>query len=96
MATWDPVDVSHLDCDEIEDLHADWDDAFMSDPEMRFNRLRGFDRTLNKSTDEDTIEMTEKAEDRFIYRDSVKAFLLHLRNLSWMKVTPQAKSKSLN
>ena len=32
----------------------------------------------------------------FIYRDGVKAFLLHLRNLSRMKVTPQAKSKSLN
>ena len=65
MATWDPVDVSHLDRDEIEDLHADWDDAFTSDLEMRFNRLRRFDRTLNESTDEDTIEMTEKAKDRF-------------------------------
>ena len=41
MATWDPVDVSHLDRDEIEDLHADWDDAFTRDLEMRFNRLRG-------------------------------------------------------
>ena len=30
MATWDTVDVSHLDRDEIEDLHADWDDAFTS------------------------------------------------------------------
>ena len=65
MATWDPVDVSHLDHDEIEDLHADWDDAFTSDLEMRFNRLKGFGRTLNESTDEDTIEMTEKAKDRF-------------------------------
>ena len=65
MATWDPVDVSHLDRDEIEDLHADWDDTFTSDLEIRFNKLRGFDKTLNKSTDEDTIEMTEKAKDRF-------------------------------
>ena len=65
MATWDPVDASHLDHDEIEDLHADWDDAFMRDLEMRFNRLRGFDRTSNESTDEGTIEMTEKAKDRF-------------------------------
>ena len=65
MATWDEVDVSHLDRDEIEDLHADWDDAFTSVLEMRFNRLRGFDRTLNESTDEDTIEMTEKPKDRF-------------------------------
>ena len=34
-------------------------------PEVPFYRLRGFDRTLNESTDEDTIEMTEKAKDRF-------------------------------
>ena len=65
MATWDPVDVSHLDRGEIEDLYADWDDSFTSNLEMRFNRLRGFDRTLYESTDEDTIEMTEKAKDRF-------------------------------
>ena len=65
MATWDPIDVSHLDHEEIEDLHADWDDAFTSNLEMRFNRLRGLDRTLNESTDKDTIEMTEKAKDRF-------------------------------
>ena len=65
MATWDPVDVSHLDHDEIEDLHANWDDAFMINLEIRFNKLRGFDKTLNESTNEDTIEMTEKAKDRF-------------------------------
>ena len=65
MATWEPVDITHLDRDEIEDLHADWDDAFMSDLEMRFNRLRGFNRTLNESTNEDTIEMTEKTKNAF-------------------------------
>ena len=65
MATWDPVDVSHLDHDEIEDLHADWDDAFMRDLGIRFNRLRGFERTLNESTNEDTTELTEKAKDAF-------------------------------
>ena len=65
MTSWDPVDVSQLDRDEIKDLHADWDDAFMSNLEIRFNKLRGFDKTLNESTDEDTIEMTEKAKDRF-------------------------------
>ena len=30
---------------------------------LRFNKLRGLDETLNKSTDEDTIEMTEKTKD---------------------------------
>ena len=65
MATWEPIDITHFDFNEIEDLHADWDDAFTSDLEMRFNRLRGFDRTLNESTDEDTIEMTEKTKNAF-------------------------------
>ena len=65
MALWEPIDVSHLDRDDIEDLHSDWDDAFTSNLEIRFNKLRGFDKTLNESTDEDTIEMTEKAKNRF-------------------------------
>ena len=34
----------------------------MKDLEVRFNKLRGFDETLNESTDEDTIEMTEQAK----------------------------------
>ena len=33
--------------------------------EVRYNKLRGFNETLNGSTDEDTIEMTEKAKDAF-------------------------------
>ena len=35
----------------------------MKDLEVRFNKLREFDETLNESTDEDTIEMTEKTKD---------------------------------
>ena len=32
---------------------------------MRYNKIRKFNETLNESTAEDTIEMTEKAKDRF-------------------------------
>ena len=34
----------------------------MKDLELRFNKLREFNETLNESTDEDTIEITEKAK----------------------------------
>ena len=37
----------------------------MSNLELRYNKLRGFNATLNESTDEDTIEMTEKGKDKF-------------------------------
>ena len=65
MALWEPIDLSQLERDDIEDLHADWDDDFKSNLEIRFNKLRGFDKTLNESTNEDTIEMTEKSKDKF-------------------------------
>ena len=39
-----------------------WDDDFVNDLEIRFNRLRGFNETLNESTDEDAIEMTEETK----------------------------------
>ena len=60
MASWEPVDVTHFDRDDIEDIYGDWGDDFKNDLEVRFNKLRGFNETLNESTDEDTIEMTEK------------------------------------
>ena len=59
MATWEPVDINRDDMGEEYDK---WDDDFMNDLEIRFNRLRGFDETLNESTDADTIEMTEKTK----------------------------------
>ena len=65
MATWDPVDVSHLDRDDIEDLHAEWDDGFKTNLEMRYNKLRGFNEALNESTDEYDIEMTETTKNAF-------------------------------
>ena len=65
MAAWDAVDVSQFNHDDIEDVHGDWGDDFKNDLEVRYNKLRGFDETLNESTDEDTIEMTEKTKDAF-------------------------------
>ena len=60
MATWKPVDT---DYDKIGDEDYKWDDDVIKDLELRFNKLREFDETLNESTDEDTIEMTEKTKD---------------------------------
>ena len=65
MASWEPIDISQLDCDDIEDLHNDWDDDFKSNLEMRYNKLRGFNEALNESTDEDRIETTGKDRDKF-------------------------------
>ena len=65
MATWEPVDIGQFDRDDIEDVYGDWDDDFKSNIEIRYNRLRKFNETLNESTDEDTIEMTKKAKDKF-------------------------------
>ena len=65
MASWKPLDISQFDYDEIEDVYDGWDDNFKNDLEVRYNKLRGFNVTLNESIDEDTIEMTEKAKDAF-------------------------------
>ena len=59
MASWEPVDI---DCDDMEDEDYKWDDDIVKDLELRFNKLREFNETLNESTDEDTIEITEKAK----------------------------------
>ena len=40
-----------------------WDDDVIKNLEVRFNKLREHDETLNESTDDDTIEMTEKTKD---------------------------------
>ena len=60
MASWEPVDT---DYDKIGDEDYKWDDDVIKDLELRFNKLREFNETLNESTDEDTIEMTEKVKD---------------------------------
>ena len=68
MATWEP-DIDPYYRDEIEDYS--WDDDIVKDLELRFNKLREFNETLNESTDEDTIEMTEKAKDA-LKRDTIE------------------------
>ena len=65
MDSWEPIDICQFDRDEIEDMHDDWDDDFKNDLEVRYNKLRGFNVTLNESTDDDATEMTEKAKDSF-------------------------------
>ena len=65
MASWEPVDIGQFDRDDIEDVRGDWGDDFKSNLEISFNKVRKFNETLNESTDEDTIEMTEKAKDAF-------------------------------
>ena len=47
MATWEPVDI---DRDGLEEQYDKWDDDVMKDLEVRFNKLRGYDETLNEST----------------------------------------------
>ena len=60
MATWEPVDT---DYDKIGDEDYKWDDDVIKDLELRFNKLREYNETLNEITDEATIEMTEKVKD---------------------------------
>ena len=68
MATWEPVDT---DYDKIGDEDYKWDDDVIKDLELRFNKLREFNETLNESTDEDTIEMTENTKD-VLTRDTIE------------------------
>ena len=60
MVSFEPVDT---DYDKIGDEDYKWDDNVIKDLELRFNKLRELDETLNESTDENTIEMTEKTKD---------------------------------
>ena len=60
MATWEP---EGIDYDKIGDEDYKRDDDVIKDLEVRFNKLREYNETLNESTDEATIEMTEKVKD---------------------------------
>ena len=68
MATWEP---EGIDYDKIGDEDYKWDDDVIKDLEVRFNKLRKFNETLNESTEEDTIEMTVKAENA-LKRDTIE------------------------
>ena len=60
MVSFEPVDI---DYDKIGGEDYKWDDDVVKDLELRFNKLREFDKTLNESTDKDNIEMTIKTKD---------------------------------
>ena len=62
MATWEPEGIDIADRDGSGDEDNSWDDDVIKDLEVRFNKLRGYDETLNESTDENTIEMTMKTK----------------------------------
>ena len=47
MASWEPVDI---DRDSLGEGYDKWDDDIVKDLELRFNKLREFDETLNQST----------------------------------------------
>ena len=68
MVSFEPVDT---DYDKIGDEDYKWDDDVIKDLELRFNKLREFDETLNESTDENTIEMTEKTKNA-LKRDTIE------------------------
>ena len=59
MVSFEPVDTNY---DNIGDEDYKWDDDVVKDLELRFNKLREFDETLNESTDKDNIEMTIKTK----------------------------------
>ena len=63
MATWEPVDI---DRDGLGEEYEKWDDDMVKNLELRFNKLREFNKTLNESTDEATIN------EMLIYVDQVR------------------------
>ena len=68
MATWEPVDI---DRDGLGEEYDKWDDDIVKDLELRFNKLREFNETLNESTDKDNIEMTIKTKNA-LKRDTIE------------------------
>ena len=59
MDSFEPVDI---DRDGTGDAYDKWDDNFVNDLEIRFNKLREFSETLDESTDEGTTDMTVKTK----------------------------------
>ena len=68
MDSFKPVDI---DRDGLGEVYDKRDDDIVKDLELRFNKLRESDETLNESTDEDTIEITEKAKNA-LKRDTIE------------------------
>ena len=59
MATWEP-DIDPFDRGEIGEEDYKWDDDVIKDLELRFNKLREYNETLNESTDVKIMEMYGK------------------------------------
>ena len=67
MATWEP----NIDPFDHDDEDYKWDDDVIKDLEVRFNKLREYNETLNESTDEATIEMTKETKNA-LKRDTIE------------------------
>ena len=63
MDSFEPVDISR---DGLGEGYDKWDDDIVKNLELRFNKLREFNKTLNESTDEATIN------EMLIYVDEVR------------------------
>ena len=63
MDSFEPVDINR---DGLGEGYDKWDDDIVKNLELRFNRLRKFNKTLNESTDEATIN------EMLIYVDEVR------------------------
>ena len=62
MATWEP-DIDPLEHDEIEEEEdSRWDGTFINELETRLNKLRQFNKTINESQDDDTIDITKETK----------------------------------
>ena len=68
MATWEPVDT---DYDKIGDEDYKWDDDVIKDLELRFNKLREYNETLNESTDVETMGRILDTKDA-LKRDTIE------------------------
>ena len=61
MATWEP-DIDPFDRGEMGEGDDRLDDDVIKNLELRFNKLRKFNETLNESTDENLIDTTIKTK----------------------------------
>ena len=67
MATWEP----DIDIADRGDEDYKWDDDVIKDLEVRFNKLREYNETLNESTDEAYIEKTKETKNA-LKRDTIE------------------------
>ena len=68
MASWKPVDI---DYDEIEEEDDKWDDDVVNNLQKRFEGLRQFNRTSNRSYNEKIVDTTTNAK-KVLERDIIE------------------------